>query len=190
MVALLLFLLAAPTPPLTTVELRPVVAMVDGAPVVDTAWLEARVARANAIFAPYGLAFHLGPITPLTAPVDALTRAERDALAPQVQRGVVNVFIVRRLLDIHKKGLIRRGVHWHAGGRHYVILASYASETVPAHELGHFFGNPQHRHQLGNLMGYIPGLGLPRLEPDQAQRLHAALRRFLRTGELRALPEE
>jgi len=172
----------------TTIEIRPVVAAPAGAPIIDRAWLAARVDRANAIFAPYDLRFALGPIEPIDAPIDALVRADRDALARRVAPAVLNLFVVRTLMDIHEPGRVRRGVHWkarHRGERvHCVIMASYASEGILAHELAHFFGNASHRHVPGNLVGYIPGLGLPTLDPDQEQRMRRALRRMVKSGEL------
>jgi hypothetical protein len=182
-------LAAAPAAAETThIEIRPVVAAPDGQPVVDRATLVAWVERANAIFAPYDLQLVLGPTETLDAPVDALVRADRDALARQVTPEVLNLFVVRKLMDIHEPGRIRRGVHWkarHRGKRvHYIIMASYAAEGILAHELAHFFDNPKHRHVPGNLVGYIPGLGLPRLDPDQEKRLRRALRRMVTSGEL------
>jgi hypothetical protein len=172
----------------THIEIRPVVAAPDGQPVVDRARLVAWVDRANAIFAPYDLQFVLGPIETLDAPVDALVRADRNALARQVAPEVLNLFVVRDLMDIDEPGRVRSGVHWKARHRgqlvHCIIMASYAVEGVLAHELAHFFGNPQHRHVAGNLVGYIPGLGLPRLDPDQEKRLRRALRRMVTSGEL------
>lgn len=172
----------------TIIEIRPVVAAPEGKPIVDASWLAARVDRANAIFAPYDLQFVLGDIEPMDAPIEALVRADRNALARRVAPAVLNLFIVARLMDIHEKGRIRRGVHWkarHRGQRvHYVIMAAYANEGILAHELAHFFGNPKHRHVPGNLVGYVPGLGLPTLDPDQERRLRRALRRMLQSGEL------
>lgn len=172
----------------THIELRPVVAAPDGQPVVDRAWLLAHVARANAILAPYDLQLVLGPTETMDAPVDALVRADRNALARQVAPEVVNLFVVRTLMDIHEPGRTRRGVHWKADRRgervHYVIMASYAEEGILAHELAHFFGNPRHRHVPGNLVGYVPGPGLPSLDPDQEKRLRRTLRRMVKSGEL------
>lgn len=181
--------LAAPAPPPnppTTIEIRASVPLIDGAPAVDHAWLLTRVQRADALFAPYGLRFRLGPIDPRPTTPDALTRADRDALAPLSRPHVVNLFIVRRLIDIHEPDRPRRGVHWHVkpSRKHYIIMASYASEGILAHELAHFFGNPTHRHRPGNLVGYLPGLW-PTLDPDQHQRLKRALHRMVRSGELR-----
>ncbi|MEZ4434534.1 MAG: hypothetical protein R3F65_19200 [bacterium] len=185
MLTLLLALLAAPpiTAP-TTIEIRASIPRIDGAPLVDDPWLRARITRADALFAPYGLRFRLATTDLRDTTPDALTRAHRDALAPDVRPHVVNLFIVRRLIDIHEPGRVRRGVHWHAGGKHYVILAAYAAEGILAHELAHFFGNPKHRHRPGNLVGYLPG-PWPTLDPDQQQRLTRALRRMIITGELR-----
>lgn len=182
-------LAAAPAAAETThIEIRPVVAAPDSQPVVERAMLVAWVDRANAIFAPYDLQFVLGPTETLDAPVEALVRADRDALARRVTPEVLNLFVVRKLMDIDEPGRIRSGVHWkarHRGERvHYVIMASYALEGVLAHELAHFFDNPKHRHAPGNLVGYIPGLGLPRLDPDQEKRLRRALQRMVTSGEL------
>lgn len=187
--AAVLGLTAAPAAAeITHIEIRPVVAAPDGQPVVDRAWLVARVERANAIFAPYDLQFVLGPSETFAAPVEALVRADRDALAREVAGEVLNLFVVRKLMDVDQPGRIRRGVHWKARHRskrvHYVILASYAEEGILAHELAHFFGNPRHRHAPGNLVGYVPGPGLPRLDPDQERRLRRALRRMVNSGEL------
>ncbi|ACY14132.1 hypothetical protein [Haliangium ochraceum] len=174
------------------VEIRPMVAVADGTPVVDRAWLLAQVERANAIFAGYELQFVLGPSGTFDAPVEAQDRPDRNALARHVAPKVLNLFVVGKLMDIHEAGVIRRGVHWkaeHRGERvHYVILAAYAETGILAHELAHFFGNPKHRHEPGNLVGYVPGEGLPRLDPDQQQRMRRALRRMLRSGELARRP--
>jgi hypothetical protein len=182
-------LAAAPAAAETThIEIRPVVAAPDGLPVVDRASLVAWVERANVIFAPYDLQFVLGPTETLDAPVEALVRADRDALARQVNPEVLNLFVVRKLMDIHEPERVRSGVHWkarHRGERvHCIIMASYAVEGILAHELAHFFDNPKHRHVPGNLVGYIPGPGLPRLDPDQEKRLRRALQRMVTSGEL------
>jgi len=185
--SLLFVVLAAPTPEVAPViPIRAVVAAPDGVLAVDRSWLTARIERANAVFAPYGLQFRLASIVPSSAPLDAIVRADRDALARQIEPKVLNLFVVRRLMDIHEEGRVRRGVHWKVrrAGVHYVIMAAYAGEGILAHELGHFFGNPKHRHVPGNLMSYIPGLGLPTLDRDQQRRLKRSLRRFIRSGEL------
>lgn len=176
-------------PATTTVRIRPVVAELDGRPVVDRPWLEAQIARANAVFAPYHLQFVLAPTEALLGPMDAMTRRDRDALSAHVAPEVVNWFVVGTLMDIHESGRKRRGVHWRnrERGTRYVIMASYASTGILAHELGHYFGNPQHRHVPGNLMSYVPGVGLPTLDPDQVKRLRRTLRRSLRSGELVAV---
>lgn len=184
MILILLALLAAPPAAApTTIEIRASIPRIDGAPLVDDPWLRARVTRADALFAPYGLRFRLAATDPRDTTPDALTRADRDALARHTRPHVVNLIIVRRLMDIHEPARIRRGVHWRAGGKHYVILAAYAAEGILAHELAHFFGNPQHRHRPGNLVGYLPG-PWPTLDPDQQQRLKRALRRMIKSGEL------
>lgn len=181
-----------PTAPTTTVRIRPVVAALDGQPVVDRPWLEAQVARANAVFAPYRLQFTLDATAALSGPMNAMTRRDRDALAAHAAPEVINWFVVGTLMDIHEAGRRRRGVHWRnrTAGRRYIIMARYAFTGILAHELGHYFGNPGHRHVPGNLMSYIPGLGLPTLDPDQVARLRRSLRRSLRAGALIAVPDK
>jgi hypothetical protein len=163
----------------------------NGHPVVEPQFLSERVARANQIFAPYGLAFAIASTRSLDAAHAALeTRADRDALGAQVARGAIDCFVVRSLQDVDEPARVRRGVHWHSHtytGAHFVILSSIAGPDVLAHELGHFFGNPEHSHTRGNLMSYERGDGQPFLEPAQVSRLTRALRTYLRRGELRAL---
>lgn len=189
MYALCLALLFA-TPAPTTVGLGLTVAASDGAPVVDRAWIDARVERANAIFAPVGLRFAVAWVRPAppTVPARLITRADRHATGATLRPDVVNVYVAAHLEDIHEPGRIRRGVHWRPRrpkGSHLVIVAACSGEHVLAHELGHFFGNPKHSATPGNLMSYTRADGLPTLDAGQRRNIRAHLRRFLRTGELK-----
>jgi hypothetical protein len=112
------------------------VAEVDGKPVVDAAFLEAQVARANEIFAPYGVQFQVVAREPLAARHAAMeTRADRDALGAYFARGTLHVFCVASLRDVDEPERMRRGVHWHAQtrpGTHYVIISSISGPNVLA----------------------------------------------------------
>ncbi len=174
--------------PIATLPLSFAIAEVDGAPVVDQAWLDERVAQANLIFAPEQLAFSIAGTRPLAAAHARMeTRADRHALGAEVQPEVVNCFIVDSLRDVDDPSQMRRGVHWHPRGypgKHFVIVAAYAGPTVLAHELGHFFGNREHSDVVGNIMSYSRGEGVPFFDARQGETLRRTARRFLRSGEL------
>lgn len=171
------------------------VAEVDGARVVDRDWLDRQVARANAVFAPQGLKFRVTGVRTLRgAPAKLENRADRDALGRDLRDGVINVFVVKSLRDIHERDRMRQGVHWRprttAPGRHLVVVASYAGVNVLAHELGHFFGNRTHPKKLGNIMSYLPKIGVPTFDAAQGRRVARFARRFLETGELKPAPKK
>ena len=65
----------------------------------------------------------------------------RDALAPLAAAdGTVHVFIVEKLADKDKDGVIG-GVTWLHGRHRYIIVSrDDGKEDTLAHELGHFFG--------------------------------------------------
>ena len=159
----------------------------DGA-VVSEQFLSERLARANAIYAPYGVAFATVSSAAIAAAHAALeTKADRDALGSAAVSGAINCFVVRSLRDVDDPAQMRRGVHWHAPGAHFVILSSIAGLNVLAHELGHFLGNRAHSERAGNLMSYLPGPGLPVLDAAQQRKLERALRGYLARKELRAV---
>ena len=153
--------------------------------VVSDAFLAERLARANAIYAPYGVAFVALARDALPAVHAALeTRADRDALRRGALGGAIHCFVVRSLRDVDDPTQLRRGVHWHAPAAHFVILSSIGGLNVLAHELGHFLGNPAHSQVSGNLMSYQPGPGLPVLDPRQLRKMQRAIRAYLARGEL------
>jgi hypothetical protein len=167
------------------------VAQTDGEPVVPLAFVEERLAAANRIYAPYGVAFARTAMLPLGVKHAELeSRDDRDALGAEVGRGVIDCFVVRSLRDVDEPPRLRQGVHWHSRthpGAHFVVLSSIAGPDVLAHELGHFLGNPAHSTTPGNLMSYQRGTEPPFLDPDQVARLERALHGYLRRGELRAI---
>jgi hypothetical protein len=148
------------------------------------------VARANEIFAPYGVQFAVDKTVVLPAKHAALeARADRDALGAYATRGVIDCFVVRSLRDVDDPAEMRRGVHWRSqthAGAHYVIVSSSAGPNVLAHELGHYLGNHRHSEVPGNLMSYMAGEGLPVLDAAQQKRLARTVREHLKKGALQA----
>ncbi len=174
---------------LTLLPLDCAVVEVQGRRVVDDAWLDQQVARANEVFEPTGTRFVRRPTRSLPAQHAKLERRrDRNALAASVRPGVVNCFVVASLRDVHEPDRLRRGVHWRARGSHYVLVAAYAGPTVLAHELGHFFGNRKHPDVVDNIMSYRRGDGPPTFDSGQIRVVRRFRRRFLRTGELRSVP--
>jgi hypothetical protein len=167
-------------------------AQVAGAPVVPRQFVEERIARANQIYAPYGVGFAIQRWVALDAVHARLeARGDRDALGAAVQARVINCFVVESLRDVDEPERMRRGVHWHSqtfAGAHFVILSAIAGPDVLAHELGHFLGNPEHSHTPGNLMSYERGEGDPVLDEAQLVRMRRAIRGYLRRRELDAVP--
>lgn len=158
--------------------------------VVPQGFVAERVARANEIFAPYGVSFVVDKTVALAAKHAALeTRADRDALGAYAKRGAIDCFVVRSLRDVDDPQHLRRGVHWRSQtheGRRYVVISSSSGLNVLAHELGHYLGNHAHSDVAGNLMSYTPAEGLPFLDEKQQKRLGRTVRELLKGGELRA----
>jgi hypothetical protein len=176
----------------TTLPITLHVAESGGAPVVDEAFIAERIARANEIFAAYGVQFAVKDRKPLADRHAALaTRADRDALGTYFARGTIHVFCVASLRDVDEPERMRRGVHWHSAARsgaHFVIVSSIAGPDVLAHELGHYLGNPEHSEVAGNLMSYEHTEVTPFLDEAQIARLRRRLRAYLASRELVPLP--
>jgi hypothetical protein len=156
------------------------VAEVDGHPVADDAFLDARLERANQLYAPYGVAFAKKKVVPLGAAHAVLeTRADRDALGAFVKRGTIDCFVVRSFRDVDDPRELRRGVHWRtrAGASFVILSATFGGPTVLAHELGHYLGNPRHSEAPGNLMNPQDPGETPVLDAAQLRNLERALRR-------------
>lgn len=174
--------------PIPVLPVSVAVAEVEGRPVVDQAWLDAQISRANRIFGTHGVTFRLIERRPLAERYAKLeTRRDRHALGAQMKAKVINWFVVSSLRDVDDPSLYRRGVHWRPQGfpgKHLVVTSKIASELVLAHELGHFFGNREHSPVPGNIMSYSRGEGEPFFDPIQTAKVLRFARRFLRTKEL------
>lgn len=160
--------------------------------VVEAAFIDARVTRANEIFGPYGIQFTIVSRRTLPERHAALeNRDDRDALGAYFARGTLHVFCVASLRDVDEPARIRRGVHWRVRGRpavHFVIISAISGENVLAHELGHYLGHPEHSAVPGNLMSYEHGPELPVLDAGQRRRMLRRLRSYFATGELSSTP--
>jgi hypothetical protein len=166
------------------------VARLEGQPVADATFLATQLERANAIFRPLGIELIARASRPLPAGHARLhVREDRDALAAHLEPGVLNCFIVATLMDVDEPGRERRGVHWRQRRdprNHFVVVSAISGPNVLAHELGHFFGNPQHSAVVGNLMSYRHGEQLPVLDAAQQARVRRTVAEMVRLGELTA----
>jgi hypothetical protein len=168
------------------------VAQREGSPVAPEAFIAEQLAAANSIFRPLGIELvdarraALGP-----EHAELVTRADRDALVRHVERGVIDCFVIARLMDVDEPGRERRGVFWHprpAPRKDFVIVSAISRPYVLAHELGHLFGNRQHSDVPGNLMSYQRGEGPPFLDEAQSRRVRQTLRAMLASRRLVPLP--
>jgi hypothetical protein len=163
------------------------VAVENGAPAADDAWIAAQIAGANDLYEPLGIRFRwtLRREIP-SAHAQLHTRADRDALAPLVEKNVIDVFVVAALEDVDEPGRYRKGVAWTSRptSKRFLIVSVAAMPGVLAHELGHFFGNG-HTDVPDNLMSYSRTGGRVFLDDTQIERTHEFAARFLATGRLR-----
>lgn len=167
------------------------VAEPEGVPVRDDAWIDAQLAEAERLFGPEGVHFRWVVRTigkPGKGRVDVETREDRDAFADGLEPRLVNVFVVRSLMDVDEPGRVRRGVTWtqRKDRRRYIVLSSISMPSVLAHELGHFFGNG-HTTVVDNLMSYERGGGVVFLSAEQKSRIAEVATRFATTGFLDVL---
>lgn len=119
----------------------------------EAQWWQGQLNHAKKLFAPVGVDFRLRSVQRLpVAQADVLTRAHRDAFLSEAKsRDGIDVFLVRSLADVDKKGAFIRGVHWRRRDqlrRRWVILSSIAEPEVLAHEFGHFFGLPHSSYRI------------------------------------------
>lgn len=177
-------------PALPVVAPLPVIVAVaeeDGAPVQTTEWLDEQFAEARRLYNHFGIYFQKPAVRKLDARFKALeTKADRDALADELQKGKINVFVVATLRDVHDPKLYRMGVHWAPNGdlkRQYVIVAASARKTTTAHEIGHFF-KLQHTTTPDNLMSYSRTGGVVFLTAAQKATVLSAAKQYVSRKEL------
>lgn len=177
---------AVAAPPDVTFPISIAVAVEDGVPARDDAWIATQIADANELYAPTGVRFRwtLRREIP-SAHAQIHTRADRDALAPLVEKNVIDVFVVAALEDVDEPGRYRKGVAWTSKptGKRFLILSGAAFRTVLAHELGHFFGNG-HSVVADNLMSYVRTGARVFLDDLQVERIQSFAERFLAIGRL------
>jgi hypothetical protein len=177
---------AEAAPPDVTFPISIAVATEDGIPVRDDAWIAAQIAEANELYTPTGVRFRwtLRREIPTTH-AQIHTRADRDALAPLVEKNVIDVFVVAALEDVDEPGRYRKGVAWTSKptNKRFLILSGEAFPKVLAHELGHFFGNA-HTVVPDNLMSYVRAGGPVFLDDTQVERIQSFAERFLASGRL------
>ncbi len=163
-----------------------VVAVDNAAPAQSDAWISAQIDDANALYGPLGIRFRWTLRREMSAEhAEMHSRADRDGLAPLVDKNVIDVFIVKALEDVDEPGRYRKGVAWTSkpDGKRFLIVSAIAPRTVLAHELGHFFGNG-HSDVPDNLMSYSR-TGAPVFFDDaQIDRIHLFSERFLASGRL------
>ena len=149
-------------------------------PIIDAAFLAEQLDHAQALFGPFGVRFALDAGRDLDSKYLALeTRADRDALAAELDPTAVNIFFVDTLRDVDNPALYRMGVTWRkltALKKKYVVVAANARPTTMAHELGHYFGL-DHTSVKNNLMSYDRDGGTVFLDQKQGLtiRRHAEL---------------
>lgn len=162
------------------------VALEDGKPARDDAWIAAQIADANELYGPLGVRFRWTLRREIPAAHAQMhSRADRDALASLVEKNVIDVFVVAALEDVDEPGRYRKGVAWTSkpDGKRFLILSAIAPRTVLAHELGHFFGNG-HSAVADNLMSYSRTGGPVFLDAAQIETIHLFSRRFIASGRL------
>jgi hypothetical protein len=174
---------AAEEEPILTMSVAVRAVDVDGARVVDDAWVDAQWAAVDRLYAKIGIRFERRWADPLPATSARLeTKEDRDALGEYFVDGVINVFFVKALLDIDEIGRIRMGVCWRTPSRRrFVAVASNAKPTVLAHELGHFLGNG-HSRVMDNVMSYDRTGGPVFFDAAQKRTMRATALQLLRDG--------
>ena len=162
------------------------VAVEDGAPAATDAWISSQIDDANDLYGPLGIRFRWTLRREISADHAQMhSRGDRDALAPLVEKNVIDVFVVATLEDVDEPGRFRKGVAWTSkpDGKRFLILSKIALRTVLAHELGHFFGNG-HSDVADNLMSYSRTGGRVFLDEAQIDRVYLFSGRFLASGRL------
>lgn len=176
----------APSAETVTFPISVAVALSDGKPARDDAWITQQIDDANELYAPTRIRFRWTLRREIAETFAEMhTRADRDSLAPLVEKNVIDVFVVAALEDVDEPGRYRKGVAWTSKptSKRFLILSGAAPRTVLAHELGHFFGNA-HSDVPDNLMSYTRTGGRVFLDDAQIERVHVFAERFLASGRL------
>jgi hypothetical protein len=165
------------------------VAHVDGAPVVDDAWIEAQLTTARGLLEPLGVTVERAPDEPYPPiPAAVETRAQRDVAVRSGVSPVVHVVVVALLRDVDTPPDERRGVHWRVRGepaRRGILLSRIASSLVFTHELGHYLGLG-HSQERNNVMSYVHDEGgVPFFTAQQGATLRANALAVLASGEVK-----
>jgi hypothetical protein len=156
----------------------------EDAAVSTEGWLGEQLANAAALYLPFGVAFAKTDGPRLDASLAHVeTRADRDAFAARTAAHAIDVFVVASLRDVDDPAEMRRGVHWHAGALHYILLVGTAPPTVLAHELGHYFGNP-HSPVADDVMSYVRTGGPVFFDAAQGRRIGERARAYVASREL------
>jgi hypothetical protein len=174
--------------PVITLPVAVAAVTIDGARVVDDAWIDAQWASVDRLYASFGIRFDRRWVDPLPETSARLeTKEDRDALGEHVEDGVINVFFVKSLMDIDEIGRIRMGVVWRTPQKKkFVAVASNAKRTVLAHELGHFLGNG-HSKVVDNVMSYDRTGGPVFFDEAQKKMMRATALQLLRDGIVKAV---
>jgi hypothetical protein len=165
------------------------VAREHGVEVASEEFIASQLEHANTLYRPLGIELVIAGRRSFRE-ARMSSREDRDALGAHLRAGVVNWFVVAQLMDVDEPGRERRGVHWRvraAPHRRFVIVSAIAGPYVLAHELGHFFGNPQHSEVAGNLMCYTQTEQVPFLDDPQQANVARTLRGMRTRGELLSL---
>lgn len=177
---------AEPEPAVVTFPISIAVALEGGKPARDDAWITQQIEDANQLYASTRIRFRWTQRREIPATFATMhTRADRDSLAPLVEKNVIDVFVVAALEDVDEPGRYRKGVAWTSKptNKRFLILSGAAPRNVLAHELGHFFGNG-HSDVPDNLMSYTRTGGRVFLDDAQIERVNLFAQRFLAAGRL------
>ncbi len=177
---------ASPAAGDVTFPISVAVAVEDGEPAATDAWISAQIDDANELYGPLGVRFRWTLRREIGADHAQMhSRGDRDALAPLVEKNVIDVFVVAALEDVDEPGRYRKGVAWTSkpDGKRFLILSKIAPRTVLAHELGHFFGNG-HSEVADNVMSYSRTGGRVFLDDTQIDRIRLFSERFIASGRL------
>lgn len=177
------------------VEVSVHIGLEDGAPIVDTAWIDKRLAIADTRFARAKIRFVRTKTSRqqlAKTSADIMTVGQRHALARLAPTdGRIHIFVVDDLADKDRKGGLISGVHWHyAGGkrkwrgRRYILVSRQSHIDTLAHELGHFFGL-SHTRKKHTLMSSPRHVAAARFAPWQIRIIARNYKRYLRYKRLR-----